>query len=442
MLLLEIEEVSLSEPDHERLWGCHIDLPEAGTRAEAPGLDVMGWVLGKGSPAVAVELVHGGTVLRRVPLNHRRPDVAEAFPGVPGAERSGFRATVSALGADPELELGVRAVLRDQRRAPIGTIRGRRRWSEGDDERAGAALVSVVIPCHNQARFLGEAIESALAQSYPHLEVVVVDDGSTDNTQEVAARYPGVRCVRQENRGLAGARNAGIRRTNGSHLVFLDADDRLLPGALGAGLRALEGHPECAFAAGRCRFVAFDGSPLPTPAQPSVREDHYLALLSYNHIWITATVVFRRAALEAVGVFDGSVGPSADYDLYLRIARDHPVRCHDGVVAEYRRHGTNMTRNSALMLGAVVTTLRRQWPYVKGDSRYKEAYKAGMRFWRNLHGEPSVEQVRAHIEAEEWGQTIRGLLVLLRYHPRGFASVLTGTDTHSSDTDHAINYSN
>src|ERR671912_965329 len=114
-------------------------------------------------------------------------------------------------------------------------------------QHVGTGLVSVVIPCYNQAHFLGEAIESVLSQTYPHFEIVVVDDGSTDNTQEVAARYPGVRYIRQENQGLAGARNAGIRRSNGSYLVFLDADDRLLPEALEVGLEHLNAHPECAF---------------------------------------------------------------------------------------------------------------------------------------------------------------------------------------------------
>jgi glycosyltransferase involved in cell wall biosynthesis len=74
------------------------------------------------------------------------------------------------------------------------------------DERE-APLVSVVIPCYNQAHFLSESIESVLAQTYRQMEIVVVDDGSADNTSEVVARYPGVSCVRQENRGLAGARN-------------------------------------------------------------------------------------------------------------------------------------------------------------------------------------------------------------------------------------------
>src|SRR3712207_5573157 len=116
-------------------------------------------------------------------------------------------------------------------------------------------LVSVVIPCYKQAHFLGEAIESVLAQSYPHFEVVVVDDGSTDNTSEVAARYPGVRCVRQDNQGLAAARNSGLAHSKGEYLLFLDADDRLLPHALEVGVERLEAHPECAFVSGRYRNI-------------------------------------------------------------------------------------------------------------------------------------------------------------------------------------------
>jgi hypothetical protein len=78
----------------------------------------------------------------------------------------------------------------------------------------------VIIPCYRQAHYLAEAIESVLVQTYPHVEVVVVDDGSPDNTTEIAARYPGVRCIRQPNRGVSQARNFGIRRSNGTFVIF------------------------------------------------------------------------------------------------------------------------------------------------------------------------------------------------------------------------------
>jgi hypothetical protein len=407
MMLARINEVVLSKFGTERLWGRHIDAPKAGTTSEASALDLMGWVLGKSSPAVAVEVLHEDKVIRRVPLNHRRPDISRAFPDVPGAENSGFRTTVSALGTTAHFELSLQAVLKDQSRVPLGAIRGSRRWAEGEEERlSGMALVSVIIPCYNQARFLGEAIESVLAQTYPHFEVVVIDDGSTDNTSEVAARYPGVRCIRQENRGLAEARNEGIRRSNGGYLVFLDADDRLLPNALEVGLSELKAHPECAFVSGHCRFVDVDGSPLSTPLQTPIEGDHYEALLRTCYVWMPAEVMYQRVLLEYVGGFDPVVSSSADYDLYLRIARQYPVHQHSEVVADYRRHGTNMTRNPVLMLKSEVTVLRRQRRHLGRLMQYRDAYKAGMKHSQKYFGEPLVGEARAQMEERRWHQAL------------------------------------
>src|SRR3712207_5001732 len=98
MILAEIKEVSFSGSGSERLWGRYVDLPKANPTSEASAIDLMGWVLGKSSPAVAVEVLSEGSVVRRLSLNHRRPDIADAFPHVPGAENSGFKATISALG--------------------------------------------------------------------------------------------------------------------------------------------------------------------------------------------------------------------------------------------------------------------------------------------------------------------------------------------------------
>jgi len=278
----------------------------------------------------------------------------------------------------------------------------------------------VVIPCYNQARFLGEAIESVLAQSYPHFEIVVVDDGSRDGTSEVAARYPNVRCVRQPNLGLAAARNSGLRRSESEYVVFLDADDRLLPEALEAGLECFDVHPECAFVSGRFRFIAADGSLRKEYTPPHVK-DHYLALLRRNYIAMHATVMYRRAVFEVVGGFEDSLKACEDYDLYLRIARKLPICHHDRLVAEYRLHDANMRRNAGLMLKSALTVLRTQWKYAKEDKRHKEAYRAGVRFWQSWYGDPLVDEVRANVQEGDWKRVVGGILVLLQYYPRGLA---------------------
>src|SRR5262249_8229995 len=120
--------------------------------------------------------------------------------------------------------------------------------------------VSLVIPCFNQAQFLAQAIESALPQTAGRPDIIVVDDGSTHNTVEVARRYAGVSYRRKDNQGLAAARNAGIREVQKRHVVFLDADDRLLPAALEVGLAQMAAHPDCTFTAGAHRFIGVDGT--------------------------------------------------------------------------------------------------------------------------------------------------------------------------------------
>ena len=285
----------------------------------------------------------------------------------------------------------------------------------------GAGLVSVVIPCYNQAHFLGEAIESVLAQSYPHFEIVVIDDGSTDTTSEVAGRYPGVRCIRQDNQGLSAARNSGLRHSEGEYVVFLDADDRLLPGALEAGLECLKSYPECAFASGRYRFIAGDGSFLKQPRERLVEKDSYVALLQRNYIGVPAVVIYRRAVFASIGGFDTFVDASADADIYLRIASRFAICSHEEVVAEYRQHGVNMSSNPGRMLRTSLTALRKQRRHVKGNKQYEEAYKAGIRNRRWRYGDRLVDEVRAHVREREWKRAFKGILVLLQYYPQGIA---------------------
>jgi len=281
-------------------------------------------------------------------------------------------------------------------------------------------LVSVIIPCYNQGRFLGEAIESVLNQTYRNCEIIVVDDGSMDDTARVAARYPSVNLVRQSNRGFSAARNAGLEQSLGDLLVFLDADDRLLPNAIEDGVECLEHNPQCAFVYGRYRLIKRDGSPLSAQIRLA-RASDYLEMLRFNYIGMLATVMYRRAVLEAVDGFDTSGAACEDYDLYLRITRLHPIICQSNVVAEYRQHDSNMSADPELMLKSSLQVLRRQWKYVRKNKAAREAYHQGRRNWQDYYGTKLIKAMLQRIKARDWKQVLRGGLVLLRYYPIGIA---------------------
>ncbi len=289
-------------------------------------------------------------------------------------------------------------------------------FDSGQDA-ASTSLVSLIIPCYNQAHFLGDAIESVLAQSHAAFEIIVIDDGSPDNTAEVAGWYPGVRYIRQANQGLSGARNTGIRESRGQYLVFLDADDRLLPDALHDGLSCLRDHPECAFVSGHHRYINGDGSIRNEYPPEPVDDEPYLALLKRNYIGMHATVMYTRAVFDAVGGFDTALKSCEDYDLYLRIARRFRVYRHHHLVAEYRWHGANMTNNAARMLGSALRVLRSQLVYVREKPQYVRACILGVRFWRGYFGRRLLSSLGTRIAEQQWQPAAEHLRMLLTFLP-------------------------
>lgn len=298
--------------------------------------------------------------------------------------------------------------------------RQRQTGDEGNS-RTSDGMISVIIPCYNQGYFLSEAIESVLSQTWLDIEIIVVDDGSNDNTSDVASRYPYVRCIGQANQGVCAARNAGLRESKGQCVVFLDADDRLLPNALEIGLEYLMVHPECAFVSGRAKLIGGDETPLGTERRSCIGSDHYFELLrDSNHIWNPSVSVYRRDILERVGAYNTSIVVCEDYELNLRIARSFPVYCHENVVAEYRIHQQNATHNAELMLKSILAVYRLQTPYVKGHKGYEQAHATGRRRERDSYGDQCASQVSACVKAGELGRGLRGVLVLLRYYPTGF----------------------
>lgn len=279
--------------------------------------------------------------------------------------------------------------------------------------------VSVIIPCYNQARFLDEAIDSVLAQRFRNCEIIVVDDGSTDETRLIAESFDQVRYVREINRGLASARNVGLKTSNGNYVVFLDADDRLLPNALQNGVESLEARPDCAFAYGHVNLIASDGSPLPTPRQIPVSENHYLELLRHNYIWTTGAVVYRRKVLELVGAFNESLSGSADFDLNARIARLSPVCCADKAVLEYRRHTESMSHDYALMLRDSVAVRLNQRRFIRGRRAFETALRTGILTVQEDYGEKLLDVVGQGLRDGKWGAAVSGVTILARYYPQG-----------------------
>jgi glycosyltransferase involved in cell wall biosynthesis len=283
------------------------------------------------------------------------------------------------------------------------------------DGPAMAPRVSIVIPCYQQAHFLPDAIESALGQAYSPREVIVVDDGATDTTVEVAAGYPDVRCLRQANQGLAAARNAGLHAGHGEYVVFLDADDRLLPGALEAGAAALEAHPTAAFAVGRHRRISADGVPLPTPLRPRVRDDFYASLV--RRCWMgVAEVMYRRCAVIAVGGFDRRLRYAEDYDLYLRLTRRYPIVDHYTLVSEYRQSAGSLSRHADRMLGATLDVLAPHHPVAASSPALRAAWRERLNaVW---YYDRLLEAALDDLAGGRWLAGSRRLAIFARHLPR------------------------
>ena len=250
--------------------------------------------------------------------------------------------------------------------------------------RAGAHRISVVVNVYNQVHFLGDALDSVVAQSHKADEIIVIDDGSSDAPQTVTDRYEGIQVIRQANQGLAAARNAGLNAATAELIVFLDADDRLLPNALKVGIDALANKPECAFAFGGHRRIDVEGRPLGHDIQPPATTD-YCDLLWGNQIGMHATVMYFRQFLLEAGGFDVSLAYGEDYDVYLRLAQRYTIAVYPDIVAEYRRHGENMSNDASKMLPWILKIHDRQWPAASKDPRLADAWRQGRMIWRNYY---------------------------------------------------------
>jgi len=228
-------------------------------------------------------------------------------------------------------------------------------------DRPSEPLVSVIIPYYNQPAYLAETVASVRRQNYPRIEIVVVDDGSSIPAYTLLepAGSDDLLIFRTSNGGAAAARNHGVTRSSGDFLVFLDSDDRLRPGALHAHLEVLLRHPDVAMTFGSILLIDADGRDLARPQLCRPRTDYFPMLLECNPIGCPGSAMVRRNAFLQAGTFDGSLRNAEDYDLYLKIARRHPIRQVPVCVADYRQHSGGKSQNKERMLAAVMNILDR-----------------------------------------------------------------------------------
>ena len=284
--------------------------------------------------------------------------------------------------------------------------------------------VSVIIPCYNGEKYLAEAIESVLAQTYPVTEIIVVDNASTDGSKAVAALYPQVKYTYlYPNQGPPGACNKGIAESSGEYIVILDFDDRLLPHAIETGVRELEHHPDCMFAFGPCRLIDENGLPHPggrKELEEPVRGSIYQTLLEGTCLNPLGRHVIRRILFDQVGYFDSSMYSAYDYDFYLRSLTLFAAVSHDEPVAEYREHTATVSRRTrpSKHLRQFLTMYSRQENFVRKHPEYAAAYTQGRRFWISRFTQYGLfYDVVLYLKEGNSKEALSSLLLTLRYNP-------------------------
>ena len=269
--------------------------------------------------------------------------------------------------------------------------------------------VSVIVPSYNRAQMLPRALESIFAQTYKDYEVIVVDDGSKDETPEVMKQFLGrVKYIRKENGGSASARNRGIEESGGKYIAFLDSDDYWVPEKLEVQVQVLDAHPNVGIVYARMPIINDKGERVGTkPAGISGR--NFKELLEHWGDLPTSTVMTRRECFEKAGKFDTALTTMQDIDMWLRIARHYDLyEIESKVLAYYSRHGEQITSSKIKVYGGLVTI------YKKILKTFDDAPKDLMHRRIALH---QYMLSRSYYDEGFYGPAWQNLTEVLRHYP-------------------------
>lgn len=253
---------------------------------------------------------------------------------------------------------------------------------------AGLVRVSVVIPVYNQERYLGQAIDSVLGQTFRDLELIVVDDGSTDRTPDMIAGYgPRVRAIRQPNGGNASALNHGIRESQGEWVAWLSSDDLWESEKLARQMAVVDADPSADLVYTGYHVIDPEGRVLETvtPPRPATRRELQMRLL--RHCFVNgSSVLVRRSAFDEVGPFDEADRMTSDFDLWLRMVPRHTFRGVPEPLVRYRVHPGQLSRKREAM----------------ERSRKRVASRGCRRLGPVLGAKAAVLRIRDEIELAAW----------------------------------------
>ena len=220
-------------------------------------------------------------------------------------------------------------------------------------------LVSIILPTYNCAAFLSHSIGTILSQTYNSYEIIVIDDGSTDNTKEVL--YPFMQRIKyirlEQNKGLPTARNIGIRSAQGKYIAFIDADDLWLPEKLQTDIEYFETHPEVSMVYSKHINIDEKGDDLGGNTKKQLPSGNiFTQLFSEQNFIITSSVVVRKEVFETTGLFDEQLFNCQDWDMWLRIAFHFKVAGINKPLVKYRHnpHSLSKNRNNVLKYQKII----------------------------------------------------------------------------------------
>jgi glycosyltransferase involved in cell wall biosynthesis len=278
-------------------------------------------------------------------------------------------------------------------------------------------LVSVIIPNYNYGRYLKETIDSVLAQTYPNIEIVVADDGSTDNSEEVLSNYGNrVKWFKQQNQGVSRARNQAVKQSNGEILAFLDSDDLWLPQKIEKQVQLFN---DAEIGLVHCGFVDFDN-------KGNLLKEHldglsgWVAtdLLLYQRPVVLgggSAAIVKREAFDKVGGFDPNVSPAEDWEFYYQVARHYKIGFIEEVLMKYREHENNAHLNVKRMERALLTAYGKIFSADESDIKHLK---------RSCYSRIHMILAGSYYGAGQYSDFLRHAVKSLSYSPENITQLM------------------